>query len=70
MITGRIASKAQTAVPRAALGIGTEDDVIWAVERQGVSLTRAKPVEEPMVSNFVTFPEWARDADCKAFDNH
>lgn len=65
MIQSRITSKAQVTLPRAvraALGVGSGDDVVWEIEEGRVVLTRAGRDDAP-VDALATFTEWADELD-------
>ena len=71
MIMGRITAKSQTTVPQAvrrALGVGPGDSVGYKIEGDRVTLCRVLPISvDPFVNPFVTFTEWAEEAD-SAYD--
>lgn len=68
MITSKLTTKAQTTLPRAvrsALGVGPGDDLVYKIEGDVVTLSRAATgvVEDP----FTTFTEWDSEADHRAY---
>lgn len=69
MITSRLTSKAQTTIPqpvRAALGLKPGDDVVYEIDGDQVRLVRA-PQGGMQGDPFVTFEEWAGEADSRAY---
>ena len=70
MIHSRITSKAQTTIPkevRAALGLQKGDELCYEIEGDRVVLRRRNPAD-PFDNPFLTFTEWAGEADCRAYD--
>ena len=69
MITSKLTSKAQTTIPqavRSALRLREGDEIAYAIEPDGVKLTRARPditADDP----FRTFSEWDSPADTEAY---
>ena len=65
MIHSRITSKAQTTIPKAvrtALSLREGDDVSYEIDGDHVVLRRYDPAD-PFDNPFVTFTEWAGEAD-------
>ncbi len=70
MITSRLTRKAQTTIPqpvRAALHLRNGDEIAYAIEDGRVVITKAGQsdrADDP----FLTFSEWASEADRRAYD--
>lgn len=72
MITSKLTAKAQTTIPqpvRTALGLRAGDEVVYQIDGDRVTLTRARRLDPPGVAEdpFVTFEEWNSEADRKAY---
>ena len=68
MITSKLTSKAQTTIPqavRAALQLKAGDEILHVVEEGRVAIMKRRPV--PVEDPFVSFSEWDREADRKAY---
>ena len=68
MIVSKLTSKAQTTIPQAvrtALRLKEGDLLAYAIEGGMVVLTRSAP--SPGDDPFVTFSEWAGEADVAAY---
>jgi antitoxin PrlF len=68
MITSKITSKAQTAIPQAvrdALRVRAGDELAYRIERGRVILTKATgaPANDPVA----TFGEWSSENDRRAY---
>ena len=68
MITSKLTAKAQTTIPqpvRAALKLKPGDEIVYAIERGRVVLTKAagREADDP----FARFDEWSSDADERAY---
>ena len=69
MITSKLTSKAQTAIPQAvrtALGLREGDEIAYAIEADRVVVTRARS-EKQLDDPFGAFSEWDGPADRKAY---
>jgi antitoxin PrlF len=74
VITSKLTSKAQTAIPqlvRAALGVKEGDELAYAIEDGRVVITEAPPKlprkGDPLEDPFATFWEWDTEEDEQAF---
>jgi antitoxin PrlF len=68
MITSRLTGKAQTTIPesvRSALRLKEGDEIVYAIERGRVIMTRAVLARQD--DPFATFVEWDSAADRKAY---
>ena len=68
MITSKLTSKAQTTIPqpvRAALHLKEGDEIAYEIKENRVIVSKASP--RPVGNPFVTFDEWPREADRKAY---
>jgi antitoxin PrlF len=68
VITSKLTAKAQTTIPqpvRAALKLKPGDEIVYAIARGRVVLTKApgREADDP----FAVFDEWASDADERAY---
>ncbi|MCK6443818.1 type II toxin-antitoxin system PrlF family antitoxin [Elstera cyanobacteriorum] len=67
MISSKLTTKAQTTIPQAvrlALHLQPGDEIVYRIEQGRVVLTKAAPAAD---DPFVTFSEWASDADARAY---
>jgi antitoxin PrlF len=68
MIASNLASKAETAIPRAAraaLDLKEGDEIAYEITENRVILSKATPT--PVGNSFLTFDEWLGEADRKAY---
>lgn len=70
---GKLTSKAQTTVPvavRKALGVKPGDTLVYRVSPDGVTLTKAQPLDIPYLRSVeTTLVEWSTAEDAAAYDD-
>lgn len=69
IIHSKVTSKSQTVLPRAIrqkLGVGPGDMLAYIETDRGIVIEKARVLED---DPFLTFTEWATEADDKAYAN-